>query len=87
MNGDTPKPPDRIDTAIASAQAEERETTPITITSTGRMIMLDWPADLTDGELAEFIGWLGTNLLMHLRQRRAGDSRPRLYVAGSLPPS
>lgn len=76
---------DKIDAAIA-AQAqpmEERFQVPVTIADTGRQFVIDIPADMTDAEMVDMLGWIGTNLALHVRQRTRGP-KSRIYVPGAL---
>jgi hypothetical protein len=51
---------DRIDDAIAAGEPISMTQLQVNLASTGRPVMLAVPIDLTDSELIEFIGWLGT---------------------------
>jgi hypothetical protein len=69
---------DPIDAAVEAVErpAQAMEQTTVTISSTGRPVVIAWPPDMTDGELLEFVGWLSTNLRLELAKRRAkGSSR------------
>jgi hypothetical protein len=70
---------DRIDDAIAAVEPIAMTQLQINLSSTGRPVMLAVPIDLTDSELIEFIGWLGTAFL--------GIRKPKspIAVARSLP--
>lgn len=86
MNG-TQKDP--IDEAIAATNApsEIHEQTTVTISSTGRHVVISFPQDMTESELFEFVGWSANQLRVALAQRRAQQAGPQLIVArGKLPP-
>lgn len=51
---------------------------PVTISSSGRPAMVALPADVTDVELLEIIGWLGSVVAPQLRARRPAS---RLVIA------
>lgn len=80
-------PPDRIDTAIAAADAEPEEWTQVSLTigSTGRVIPVGLPDNLTESELLELVGWLTTVRRDAARQYAAAHARPVLSIARSLP--
>lgn len=70
----------------AEAQSvEEHAQVNLTITSTGRHVVFSYPVDLTDGELLEWIGFLGNNLRQALIAQRAAAAGPQLVVARALP--
>ncbi len=79
---------DSLDAAVAAAAAkpaEVRTRVNVTIGTTGRIVSIEVPVDLTDGEIAEFMGWLGTTLLNAARNERAKTANGRIIVAGRLP--
>ncbi len=78
---------DQLDAAITAAEAppEVRTRVNVTIGTTGRIVSIDVPVDLTDGEIAEFMGWVGTALLNAARNERAKGPASRIIVAGRLP--
>jgi hypothetical protein len=78
---------DQLDAAIAAAATptERRAQVNVTILSTGRIVSIDVPADIADGEIAEFMGWCGTALLNAARNERAKTGNGRILVAGRLP--
>lgn len=80
-------PPDPIDAAIAAAAAgdalEAYTSVQLTLNrSSGRVVMLGVPGDMTEAEALELVGWLGNGLMAHLASVRA---QPRLEVARVLP--
>lgn len=85
--------PDAIDRAVAAAAASEepqpeRGRVDVTIGSTGRGVSIEFPLDMTDGEVAEFCGWMGTILLGAVRQERAvraAQAPPVIQIARGLP--
>lgn len=82
MSGDDP-----IDAAIAATSAPD----PIPYTmveltlnaSGGRAVTLGLPLDLSESELIELMGWLGTTARSHLVNVAA--TTPRLEVARAMP--
>ena len=50
----------------------------VTIASTQRPVAIEFPADISESELAEFAGWMLTKLLFQIRAQSVG--RPRLIV-------
>lgn len=80
--------PDKLDAAIAAAQAEPAPIAmrqfQVTIESTGRPFALLLPADATDGEVAEFGGWLLTGLLGTLREERNRAAGGRIILPTKL---
>lgn len=84
---DNGKAPDPVEAAIAAteqgptfamAQAQ------VTISSSGRPFAMQFPADMTDAEMAEVCGWMLTNVLQGLRQQRAKTPAGRIIVPGRL---
>lgn len=76
---------DKIDKAINGQQdMENRMRVPVTISSTGRIALIDVPADLSDQELLEITGWIAVNLAQHMWATRAKPS-PIQIVRGVLP--
>jgi hypothetical protein len=72
-----------IDEAIAATEAQvQMMRIPVVIASTGRPAFVDLPTDITEGELAEFSGWLLTQVLAHIRARPAPSP---IVVARGLP--
>lgn len=87
---------DKIDEAVAAAaksgevvdpEPEARHTLNLTIKSTGRVVVMNFPIDLDDGEIAEWMGFLGTDLLGAVRDQRSKDAPPVIEVARSMPSS
>jgi hypothetical protein len=74
VNGNGKSAPDQVADAIAAT-----ETPPpvalrqfaVTITSSGRPAAIFLPVDATDGEIAEFCGWVLSAVLNTYRQERA----------------
>lgn len=54
----------------------------ITIASTGRPLLLGIPVGMTESELLEVIGWMGTALRQHLIAQRARTAGGRIIVPG-----
>lgn len=84
---DDGKAPDAIDAAIEAATeppAVQMASVQIRISSTGRPFALQFPADMTDSELAEATGWMLTTLLVSLRTERAKTAQGRIIVPGGL---
>lgn len=54
----------------------------LTIASTGRPFMLGIPTGMTESELLEVIGWLGTDLRRHLIAQRAQTAGGRILLPG-----
>jgi hypothetical protein len=65
---------DPIDKAVEAVDqpVQRMEQTTVTISSTGRQVVLALPVDMTEAELFEFVGWASTNLRVALGQRRQG---------------
>lgn len=76
---------DAIDQAIAATADDAPVTIPITIASTGRVIAVMWPRDVTESELAEFVGFVMTQCLAIARQNGRDVPAKRLVVANRLP--
>lgn len=86
---------DQIDAAIAAAAAMDAasalpvpapyatHTIDVTLASTGRVFAVTFPTDMTDGEVAEAMGWMGTYLLNGLRNDRRAASQ--LVAAAAMP--
>lgn len=77
---------DPIDAALAAAEAPTQVAMVermVTISSTGRPVVVAYPQDVTDGELLEFVGWVGSRLLGELRAERL--KKGGLVIAGRLP--
>lgn len=74
-----------LDAAIAAAEAPPpvavREFR-VTISSTRRPAAVLLPADATDAELAEFAGWLLTQVMGTFRAERERGPASRLVVPG-----
>lgn len=74
---------DPLDAAIAAATAskvEQRTKVNVVIASTRRTFALDVPMDATDGEIAEFMGWCGSQLLATARDHRAKTANGRILI-------
>jgi hypothetical protein len=85
-NGQNPQP-DKVGAAINAAAAPQRFRLQVTISSTGRIVLLDAPADITDSELLEFAGYLGTQLKAQLDAARKRTAGGRIVLPdGPLPP-
>ncbi|MES2210974.1 MAG: hypothetical protein V4515_12455 [Chloroflexota bacterium] len=76
---------DQIDAAVAAAEAPHpvsvREFR-VTISSTGRPAAVLLPTDATDAEIAEFAGWLLTQVVGTYRAERERGPASRLFVPG-----
>lgn len=76
---------DKVDAAIAAVEspqppsAQEMIEFPIRIASTGRLVMLAVPPDLTDAEAIEWAAWFLGTLVPGLRARRPAS---RIIVPG-----
>jgi hypothetical protein len=66
----------------AVAEAVVLEQINVTIASTGRPFLLGIPQGMTDSELLEVMGWMGTALRNHLVQQRAQTAGGRIIVPG-----
>jgi hypothetical protein len=81
-----PKPngSDQLDAAIAATEGQkavvQMEQINVTIASTGRPFAIGIPMDMTEPELLEVIGWMSTNLRIHLGQRRAKGPASRIVL-------
>ena len=73
---------DTVDQAIAAAQPQQLVQRSITINSTGRMIVIAHPPDMTDEELLSFIGWASGPLRVMLDQER--QALRRIVVPAGL---
>jgi hypothetical protein len=76
-------PKDKLAPAIAAAgqpAVQPLRQWAATITSTGRQAAILLPADATDGEIAEFCGWILSTVMNTYRAERAQSSGPRLVV-------
>lgn len=75
---------DPVDKAIAAAseqQAITLEQHEVRIASTGRVVVLAFPPDMTEAELFEVVGWMANPLRMELQRRAMAQSgRPRLLL-------
>ena len=74
---------DQVDAAIAAAQepkAVAMREFQVTISSTGRPAAVVLPVDASDAELAEFSGWLLTQVMGTYRQERVTGPASRLVV-------
>ena len=74
---------DQIDAAVAAA--EEPKAVPmrqfeVRISSTGRPAAVVLPVDASDSEIAEFAGWLLTQVMLTYRQERLRDPVSRILV-------
>jgi hypothetical protein len=77
------KPDDPIAAAIeatAESQAAAMAQAQVTISSTGRPFAVTFPADMSDSELAEAVGWMLTSLMHSLRAERAKTAGGRIIV-------
>lgn len=70
---------DQVAQAIAATDQPARQFT-ATIASTGRVAAIVLPADATDGEIAEFCGWVLGPVLATFRAERAKSAASRLVV-------
>jgi hypothetical protein len=76
---------DKVGPAIAAVEQAEQTVTmqqlpPITISSTGRPVLLSIPVDITDSEIAELCGWMLTGLMAAKRAERANTPASRILV-------
>lgn len=85
---------DAIDRAVAAAAAADLDSPPdrgrvdVTIGSTKREVSIEFPLDMTDGEIAEFVGWMGTTLLGACRAERKlreTPAAPTIEIARAMP--
>jgi hypothetical protein len=60
-----------IDAAIAAAAqpVEQRLNAQVRL-ATGRLVLVNVPADMTDAEILHFAGWMTTDMAAQLRDRR-----------------
>lgn len=65
-----------------ATQAVAMEQLTVTISSTGRPFAVAIPADMTDGELLEVVGWMGTALRQHIAARRMQTAGGRIILPG-----
>jgi hypothetical protein len=73
---------DQITEAIAAGgAAEEHRQVTVTLSSTSRHVVISFPVDITDSELLEFTGWVGSSLRLGLAQDRVAS---RLIVPTSI---
>lgn len=77
--------PDAVDAAIQTAEQPPKQVqrmvqTPIKIASTGRVVVVSVPPDITDAEAIEWTAWFLGTLIPDLRARHA--SPLVLAVAG-----
>ncbi len=85
-------PPDAIDAAVNAAsqpKAEPRAQVPVTIASTGRTVLINVPADLSDAEFIELTGWWTTAFyrgLVEARQRIEAGTKILVPQRGILVP-
>jgi hypothetical protein len=56
---------DKLDQAIAAAAMPERLAVQITL-STRRVVVVDVPVDVSQGEILELVGWLASTLEGHI---------------------
>ena len=75
-------PPRAVDAAIAAAAKPtvQMARIKVMIASTGRPAAIEFPADATDGELAELCGWILTVVMGSLRAERAKTASGRILV-------
>lgn len=73
---------DPIEAAIAVTEAPvvQVATVQVTISSTGRPFAMQIPVDMTDGEMAEVVGWMCSTVLASLRAERAKNPASRILV-------
>jgi hypothetical protein len=72
---------DKVAGAIAAVEQEKpMRQWAATIASTGRQAMILLPADATDGEIAEFVGWVLGPVLNTHRAERARSAASRILV-------
>jgi len=72
---------DDLDKAIAAEaapQAVPMVQAQVTISSTGRPFQIAVPADLTDSEMVEIVGWMTTSLRKQIEANR--QQKPRILV-------
>lgn len=73
---------DPIQAAVdAVEEPASRTAVSVTIASSQRVVTIDFPNDVTESDLLEFSGWIGTVLMNSVRARPAN----RLVVASRLP--
>jgi hypothetical protein len=82
--------PDPIAEAIKAtdqrAAAEEHQQLTVTISSTGRHVVVSFPVDISDAEMLEFTGWWTQTARLAIQDNRVKGAASRLVVArGSLP--
>lgn len=81
--------PDPVDAAIAAAEAKpatiQMAQEQVTISSTGRPVILVFPPDLTDSELAELTGWMLTGLRAKIAANRTPSPLSRLSAPDGRP--
>lgn len=78
---------DPIAQAIAATEAPaaiQMQQHTLTINSTGRPFQMVFPVDMTDSELLEVIGWMGSDLRLYLQARRK-NPLGRLVAPGGGP--
>lgn len=78
---------DQLDQAIKAASeptAEAHRQVTVTISTTGRHVVVSFPVDLTDSEALEFVGWVGSGLRQALAEERAQRTGPRLIVPAGI---
>jgi hypothetical protein len=78
---------DRIDAAIAAAKPTEvHKQHTVTISSTGRHMVISRPQDMTEAELFECVGWMANNLRLALEQEAAQRRAGGILTPGGLVP-
>jgi hypothetical protein len=81
---------DAIDAAVAAVEAAPEEVAqpmvqiPVKIASTGRLVIVMVPPDLTEAEALEWVSWFTGQVVPQLRAK-AEPAGPRLVVASRLP--
>jgi hypothetical protein len=86
-NGHHPQP-DAVDAAIQQAATPRRFRVQVNISSTQRQVLIDAPADVSDSELLEFVGWVGSQLKSALDAERRKTAGGRIVLPGGpLPPA
>lgn len=80
--------PDMIDAAIEAATQAEVEPpfrVNVTLASTQRVVSIEFPKDINESELIEFVGWLGTVMVSSIRQWAAASKPPPIEIARAMP--
>jgi hypothetical protein len=77
---DQAQAPDKIESAIAAADVPQLRQWAATIASTGRAAAILLPVDATDGEIAEFCGWVLGPVMATYRVERAKKAHGGLLL-------